>query len=94
MNKYEALGRYTETQEMLEKAKKEREMVVDSIYHSAGNLQRDLVNERTARIKFTPEKELERIKISTEKLEQIQQQIIELSQTLNHYADFCDRPKI
>lgn len=94
MNKYEALGRYTEIQEMLEKAKKEREMIVDGLYHSAGNLQCDLRNERTARMPFTPERELEKIKINIEKLEQIQQHIIELTQTLNHYADFCEKLKI
>lgn len=94
MNKYEALGHYTETLEALEKAKKEREMIVDGLYQTASSLQRDLNNERHAKMPFQPENALARLNINAEKLEQVQQHILELTQTLNHYADFCDRPKI
>lgn len=69
-------------------------MIVDGLYHSAGNLQRDLVNERTTKMPFNPQNALTCININVEKLSQIPQNIAELTQTINHYADFCEKPKI
>lgn len=94
MNKYEALGHYTELSETLDSLKKEREFLVSELARAAQRLENDLINEKgIMATPFNPEKNLTQIATSSKKIEEIQTQIQVTVEKINHYAKFCDKPQ-
>lgn len=95
MNKYEALGYYTELNETLTKLKDERSFLVSELSRAAQRLERNLINEKGVHQKpFNPEQELSYIATNSGKITELQVKIKELIEQINYYAQFCDKPQI
>lgn len=98
MNKYEALGHYTELSETLATLKEERSFLVSELTRAAQRLEQDFIDEakqyqRQINLE-APEKNLAHISLNTKKITEIQARIAELKQQINHYAQICGKPQV
>lgn len=93
MNKYEALGRYTEAKEQLEKINRQREVAINQIDsylhdlkypHGARNI------ENQTRIKNA----ILKVETLLEQYKKANEEVLDLTEQLNQYAELCDKPKI
>lgn len=93
MNKYEALGRYTEAQEQLAKLNCQREIAINQmetywheLKYSSGT--RNIENQTSINSAI--------LKIETllEQYKKANEEVLALTEQINQYAEFCDKPKI
>lgn len=87
MNKYEALGRYVETKEELEKLQRTREMFAMKMSGQVQNLQGKGSAKNLQRIATEMAETLEQFSECNEKCANLVEQI-------NQYAEICERPKV
>ncbi|AMM81528.1 hypothetical protein [Pasteurella multocida] len=86
MNKYEALGRYIEAKEKLEKLTEKREIFAEKIKQSSQYLQ----GLNASQSKKTAAEITEML----EQFTKINDEALELVAEINHYAEACERPKV
>ncbi|MFC0858896.1 hypothetical protein ACFHYR_01900 [Pasteurella multocida] len=86
MNKYEALGRYTEAKEEFDKLKQRRTVFANKIAETAQYLS-------SSNTKNLQEKTLE-ISEMLNQLTVLNDEALELVDQINQYAEICERPKV
>lgn len=90
---YEALGRYIEASEKLEKLIRQREAHASSLRDAGQRVFEALQNQKTCGMPFEFEKYQDRIDLALNGIKDTTEQIKLVASVINTYADECGKPK-